>query len=230
MMRKTQGVSIPRSGHAVAFQLGMRYFGEEMIYCDPEGTQFCSCRSVPCINQERNFAKNHDFALRNSTGWAMLKDENYLIQYRNPVHSICSNYQLYLKKNPQEPSKKGWHKFAYREIYYWNHFVDKWVIDYPEDASPPLYITYEELLGSPLAKARQIIEFMSDGPVEEELFDNVMSYLLSSGAQMAPGHTLQVGEDAFMRLRAPLAEEYFLDGPDPLLVAEIIAAHEANPA
>ncbi|MDB4348205.1 hypothetical protein OAN12_06720 [Halioglobus sp.] len=175
MMRKTQGVSLPRSGHAVSFQLGMRYFGEEMIYCDPEGTQFCSCRSVPCINQERKFAKNHDFALRNSTGWAVLKDENYLIQYRNPVHSICSNYQLYLKKNPQETSKKGWHKFAYREIYYWNHFVDKWVIDYPEDARPPLYLTYEELLGSPLAKARQIIEFMSDGPIEEELFDNVMS-------------------------------------------------------
>ncbi|WP_333983283.1 DUF4261 domain-containing protein [Ectopseudomonas khazarica] len=69
-----------------------------------------------------------------------------------------------------------------------------------------------------------------EGERYSELFDNVMSYLLSSGAQMAPGHTLRVGEDAFMRLRAPLAEEYFLDGPDPLLVAEIIAAHEANPA
>ena len=69
-----------------------------------------------------------------------------------------------------------------------------------------------------------------EGERYSELFDNVMSYLLQSGAQMAPGHTMQVGETAFMRLRAPLAEEYFLDGPDQVLVAEIIEGHEINQA
>ncbi|MDX1734621.1 MAG: sulfotransferase domain-containing protein [Halioglobus sp.] len=174
-MRKTQGVSIPRSGHAIAFQLSTRYFGDELVYCDSMGARFCGCRQVPCVNPARNFAKHHDFGLRKSTGSPVLKDEAYLIQYRNPVHCICSNYQLYLKKHPHELSEKGWRKFACREAYYWNHFIDKWVLDFPANARPPLYVTYEELLGDPLLKAREILAFMSSGNIDEERFDTVMS-------------------------------------------------------
>ncbi|MDP7129984.1 MAG: hypothetical protein QF437_05820 [Planctomycetota bacterium] len=174
-IRRTQGVSIPRSGHAITFQLGRRYFGDKFVYCDPDGTNFCSCRTVPCVNPETTFGKNHDFALRKSTGVILRKDVDYLIQYRNPVHSITSNFQLYLKRHPEALSEEGWKKFAYRDIYYWNHFIDKWVLDYPDNAIPPFYLTYEELVGSPIDKAREIIAFMSDGDVDDEQFDKVMS-------------------------------------------------------
>jgi hypothetical protein len=59
-----------------------------------------------------------------------------------------------------------------------------------------------------------------------ELFGNVLRYLIDSGAEMGAGHTMQVGEDKFLRLRAPLEAEYFLDGPDAVLVAEVIGADE----
>ncbi|WPG38209.1 DUF4261 domain-containing protein [Variovorax sp. EBFNA2] len=61
-----------------------------------------------------------------------------------------------------------------------------------------------------------------------ELFGNVLRYLIDSGAEMGAGHTMQVGEDKFLRLRAPLEAEYFLDGPEAVLVAELIGAHEIN--
>ena len=151
-IRRTQGVSIPRSGHAITFQLGRRYFGDKFVYCDPDGTNFCSCRTVPCVNPETTFGKNHDFALRKSTGVILRKDVDYLIQYRNPVHSITSNFQLYLKRHPEALSEEGWKKFAYRDIYYWNHFIDKWVLDYPDNAIPPFYLTYDEQFDKVMSK------------------------------------------------------------------------------
>lgn len=65
-----------------------------------------------------------------------------------------------------------------------------------------------------------------EGETYFELFGNVLRYLVDSGAEMAAGHTMQVGEDRFMRLRAPTDSEYFLDGPGAVVVAEVIGADE----
>ncbi|SDH07169.1 protein of unknown function [Pseudomonas flavescens] len=59
-----------------------------------------------------------------------------------------------------------------------------------------------------------------------DIFNNVLGYLIQSGAQMEAGHTMQVGETEFMRLREPAEAEYYLHGPERVLVAEIIAASE----
>ncbi len=60
------------------------------------------------------------------------------------------------------------------------------------------------------------------------MFDNIFNYLLESGAAMMAGNTMQIGQDSYMRLRAPSQQEYFLDGPGEVLVAEIIGAEEIN--
>ncbi|MNO09877.1 hypothetical protein D3C81_2333830 [compost metagenome] len=60
------------------------------------------------------------------------------------------------------------------------------------------------------------------------MFNNIMSYMLDSGAELAAGHTMQIGEDAYMKLREPAKEEYYLDGPGRVLVAEIITADQIN--
>lgn len=60
------------------------------------------------------------------------------------------------------------------------------------------------------------------------LFNSVMGYLRDSGASMTAGHTMQVGEASYLRLRDPMAEEYFLDGPGSVLVAEVIGADQIN--
>ncbi len=65
-----------------------------------------------------------------------------------------------------------------------------------------------------------------EGEAYFDLFGSVLRYLVNSGAEMGAGHTMQVGEDRFMRLRAPAETEYFLDGPGEVLVAELIDANQ----
>lgn len=66
------------------------------------------------------------------------------------------------------------------------------------------------------------------GEYYSTMFNNIMSYMLQSGAELAAGHTMQIGEDAYMKLREPAKEEYYLDGPGQVLVAEIITADQVN--
>jgi len=67
-----------------------------------------------------------------------------------------------------------------------------------------------------------------EGEYYSNIFNNIMGYMLESGAELAAGHTMQIGENAYMKLREPTQEEYFLDGPAQVLVAEIITADEIN--
>lgn len=67
-----------------------------------------------------------------------------------------------------------------------------------------------------------------EGEYYSDIFNNIMAYMRDSGAELAAGHTMQIGENAYMKLREPAQEEYFLDGPGRVLVAQIITAEEIN--
>ncbi|CUI47432.1 DUF4261 domain-containing protein [Achromobacter kerstersii] len=67
-----------------------------------------------------------------------------------------------------------------------------------------------------------------EGEYYSDIFNNILGYMRDSGAELAAGHTMQIGENAYMKLRAPAQEEYYLDGPGVVLVAEIITADEIN--
>ena len=67
-----------------------------------------------------------------------------------------------------------------------------------------------------------------EGQATFDLICNLLSYLRSSGATFAPGHTTQVGEDTFLKFRAPQASEYFLENPGPLLVLEKVSKGAIN--
>ncbi|EEV5865451.1 TPA: DUF4261 domain-containing protein [Escherichia coli] len=67
-----------------------------------------------------------------------------------------------------------------------------------------------------------------EGQKYSDIFNNVLRYLLESGAEMAAGHTMQVGETTFMKLRDPLEDEYYLQGPGTTLVVELIEEDECN--
>lgn len=67
-----------------------------------------------------------------------------------------------------------------------------------------------------------------EGEYYSDIFNNIMGYMRESGAELAAEHTMQIGENAYMKLRAPTQEEYYLDGPGQVLVAEIITADEIN--
>ncbi len=173
-IRATQGVSFPRSGHEIIFRVSRLYFGDEFVYCDANSDKFCGCGRVPCINPRRTFAKNHDFGLRTSPGVPIIAEERYLVQYRSPVWAIASNYKLHLNNHPEDNNREGWEKFAFRDVFFWNRFIDKWVLDYPETANPPLYCTYEALLSNPDERIREVMAFLCDDPLDEERIVQIM--------------------------------------------------------
>ena len=62
-----------------------------------------------------------------------------------------------------------------------------------------------------------------------DLFANMLAYLRESGAKFEPGHTMQIGEKSWLRLRQPFVEEqYFLESPGEMLVAERITGDQIN--
>jgi len=173
-MRPTQGVSYPRSGHGPIYHIARRYFGEAFVYCDTNNRMYCGCESVPCVNPARTFSKNHDFSVRRSPGVPIIPSEHYFIQYRNPVRSITSNFQLFLKDYPEKQEWRHWVEFAATGILYWNRFIDKWVLNFPADADLPFYCKYESLIADPETCVREVLAFLSDGPLDEEAVSRVL--------------------------------------------------------
>jgi hypothetical protein len=57
-----------------------------------------------------------------------------------------------------------------------------------------------------------------------DIFENILRYLRTSGAHLAAGHTSQVGENEFVRFRAPTKDEAFLESEGEMLVVEMVGA------
>jgi len=176
-IQPTQGVSYPRSGHGMIYLIARRYFGEAFIYCDTNNEDQCGCESVPCINPERTFSKNHDFGLKRSVGVPIIPTERYFIQFRNPVRSIASNYYIYRRTSLMMRKRTEWQQFAIRSINYWNRFVDKWVLNFPTDAEPPFYCSYESLLSDPDVRIREVLSYLSVDPLDDEAISQILTIL-----------------------------------------------------
>jgi Domain of unknown function (DUF4261) len=61
-----------------------------------------------------------------------------------------------------------------------------------------------------------------------EMFDSIMRYMLSTGSRLAPGHTMQLGAEEYLRCRAPSKDEPWLESKGEMLVVEIIGADQIN--
>ncbi len=66
------------------------------------------------------------------------------------------------------------------------------------------------------------------GSVTFELFSNLLAYLRHSGKQFAPGDTMRVGDEVFMRMRARTPDEWYLESEGEMLVTERIGPTEVN--
>lgn len=163
-IRRTETISYPRSGHGALRNILSRYYGNEFHYCAPPPIHNCGCDKVPCTNRNSNYSKNHDFGLYDGKGIKIQPKQQYLIQFRNPIRSITSNYYLYIKHSPDQASLQGWYTFAQQEITYWNKLMDKWVFDspYPENS---IMCGYEAFISSPFKSVNDVVKFMSDEPI-----------------------------------------------------------------
>lgn len=150
MIHKTQGVSFPRSGHAVVWHAIRQYFDKPM----------CTYGSVlEC--QDYIWAKQHD----HRGEFPKLAWLRHVIQYRNPVRSIVSNYYLHANHTGRD-DLRHWHSFVNKQIKSWRRFADKWLLNNGIERS--LLIPYESLIKEPLPTLRAIFQFMSDEPIEDD--------------------------------------------------------------
>ncbi|MGC4121736.1 MAG: DUF4261 domain-containing protein [Myxococcales bacterium] len=69
-----------------------------------------------------------------------------------------------------------------------------------------------------------------EGQATFDLICNLLSYLQTSGAKFAPGHTMEVGPNTFLKVRSPQESEYFLDSEGEIFVLEKITKDQTRGA
>ena len=153
---KIQCISFPRSGHHLLVRCLTQMYGEHFQYCD----FYNHCRKTPCLDQKTNFQKHHDFKLRFSPS----ESQRCLIQYRHPVESISSWFELALKqpnvwqKMTLRDDQTSWEKFFDNKLIYWKLFIEKWVLK--ADAREQMLVPYHVLMQNPVEQLTQIADFI----------------------------------------------------------------------
>ena len=71
-------------------------------------------------------------------------------------------------------------------------------------------------------------ESHDEGTSTFQLFGSMLTYLRATGKSFGPGHTMQAGDDLYLRLRERTEKEWYLASEGTMLVAERIAADEVN--
>ena len=143
-------VSFPRSGHHLLARLLRAYFRSSMKYCGYYGSDGC-CGQVPCANPATTYSKNHDGRLRLSQSLG-----RYVIQYRSPIPTLISDYELALKIGPAKPrSREEFYDHLSRRADHWRRWMHRWVFSF----SSPLAVKlpYETLTGEPHTALSDVI-------------------------------------------------------------------------
>jgi hypothetical protein len=61
-----------------------------------------------------------------------------------------------------------------------------------------------------------------------DLFGSILRYMLTTGKQLAAGHTMQIGAHDYLRCRAPTEDEPWLESKGEVLVVEMIRPDQIN--
>ena len=188
--RYLQGASIPRSGHHLVEKI--LFLDERFWYCEHYTPHTC-CGSFPCLKPLLNnkisggqwaarsaktakiiYVKSHDHDLEdiNFTNRQAIKT---LVQYRNPIASIISNYELGIFEcNSEALESKGikrsnlkdalsfledskaqhmektlFESWLQNQIHYQINFFHKWFNSSSTQDSSFLKLSYEDLIQSP---------------------------------------------------------------------------------
>ncbi len=129
---------------------------------------------------------------------------------------------------------RTWHETAELSRFeFWNTlpilFLYAGFVKFMRPESPEVWMTTRGLNVWGLPNLTTLAADHSQASKVFEHFNNIAAYLVSNGPVLAAGHTMQIGANAFMRLREPQNdEERAVAGDYPLLVADFIGSDEAN--
>jgi hypothetical protein len=143
-----------------------RYFGRELnarlvldnglaetgplVYCE----SYYHCHQTPCPHAATNFQKSHDFGSQVE----YRPDRFYLVQTRQPLPAIISNYKLVVKLKHRQESFFRWRRFFRKSLNEWVRFQRKWVCP---DHSNVFVLRYEELTAHPQQLIRDVLAFLN---------------------------------------------------------------------
>lgn len=147
MIKKTEFITFPRSGHHFLERTLRRYFGDEFKYCEKYTEPDKRFEVCP----ETNAEKNHDFGLLTP----IRDDRQYVVQVRDPFEAIQSWAEL-------EKIEKAVLPFFWKEkLEYFRGFVEKWVIN---DVPNRIVIHYRELADFPAETAYLVTTHITGKP------------------------------------------------------------------
>lgn len=184
-----QCVSIPRSGHHLLMGLLRSYYqGDDkgsspFYYCG----HYKACKSHPCSCREkriRRFQKNraeplvtvqksHDRHMpfprsidqkiweagTNEPELKVSLDQDHIVQIRDPIMSIISDYRL---SRGEFTAVDDWLHFAENGMLYRKAFLEKWILqnEYIETERYRV-VCYEDMVKDPEAQLRKIIKYIT---------------------------------------------------------------------
>lgn len=182
-MTPTMFVTFPRSGHHLTVRLLARYFSRKLdvlqsgyelpgflvagpfVWCE----HYRHCGRVGCTDPRTVAQKNHDFDLNLvlPDGWLAV------VQYRNPIPAIVSHYRLLLKQGDARESRLAWRWRLRRDLRYYRHFVEKWVIG--REAKDTFWLEYGELMSRPVERLDALVRFLGgEADVDEAWVSRVV--------------------------------------------------------
>lgn len=165
------GVSWPRSGHHLLVDLLTAYFGQMFQYCQFYGKDKDCCGKTPCEWRDKiHFTKNHDFAL----SVPRQKDVVYLLQYRDFLPSVASEFELYVR-NGNEDSEASFKSFSQQRAKSYKNFMAKWNAAEPQVEA--IYrLSYERLTAEPELVLPEVLRlFDPDISIDETRMKQVIS-------------------------------------------------------
>ena len=192
------------SGHQRLIKLLRRYFNpkgdvKRLGYCE----YYNCCRVRPCelySDQASKtgvavyFQKSHDEYLRRfdldyEPPLEVCNQRKHIVQIRNPISSVISDFELLLSKNqtnehslkeqifcPTSYTLSDWQAFAPKEFEYRNRFLEKWVLTNPWLESGQFYfLDYDTFLAKHEEKLKEVIQFVyPDEPINQQLLRSVI--------------------------------------------------------
>lgn len=180
-MIRILGVSMPRSGHHYLSRLLVNLLPEDFHYCEVYKEVNC-CKEIPCSRANNVvFQKSHDFdfSLPIMASSYDGYDIAYLIQYRNPLYSVLSDRELYLKIHPEyKNDRNNYSIFLADKAFYYIKFHDKWLKNPPPNS---LAIDYEDLLNNPDVVLKRIVNSLLSYEIsDKQIYETVEEMKLVS--------------------------------------------------
>ena len=144
-------VEPPRCGNGLLIEYLSLYFNEDWHYCE----FYHCCQSVPCVNRETIFQRNHDFELDLDNDHT----KRYLIQLRHPVHSIVSHFEVQVSLEQLEHTRENWVSFSIEWIRFYQAFVAKWVLK--NTNKNILIVTHEDIRDTPVLTVAEVVKLIA---------------------------------------------------------------------